>query len=170
MKSLKKDVWHTVYVGFGAYSNQYNISLSDEDGYNLYFKKYDRKLNPSIGGNYYNEEVITDYITIAKNECLTIIKNNPLIVIKNILSNTFQAFSVGYLNKGGDLINYIIALSGFIYLMYFKKYIWVLMLVVSAGTFTLFFPPIPTYMYGNYLLIIASLISSLSKNKNILSK
>ena len=41
---------------------------------------------------------------MSKSECIRIINEKPLMFI-----DTLQAFSVWYLNKGGGLINYIIA-------------------------------------------------------------
>tara|TARA_B110000259_G_scaffold69561_1_gene81950 strand:- start:211 stop:729 length:519 start_codon:yes stop_codon:yes gene_type:complete len=164
----KKNIWHTVYAGIGAYENEYGIKLSDKDAYDLYEKETGEKLNASVGGNYYEEIIINKYSEITKKESLVIIKNKPLMLIKNAILNTLQGYSIGYINKGGDMLNYIIALSGFlyfIYLIYFKKYIWVLMIGLSVGTFTLFYPPIQSYMYGSYLLIITSFVSTLSKKK-----
>ena len=162
----KKNIWHTVYAGIGAYENEYGIKLSDKDAYDLYEKETGEKLNASVGGNYYEEIIIDKYSEITKKESLVIIKNKPLMLIKNAILNTLQGYSIGYINKGGDMLNYIIALSGvlyFIYLVYFKKYIWVLMIGLSVGNFTLFYPPIQSYMYGSYLLIITCFVSTLSK-------
>ena len=76
--------------------------------------------------------------------------------------NTLQGYCIGYINKGGDIFNYIIAFLGVLnvgILLYYKKYSWFLMIGISIGAFTLFYPPIQAYMYGAYLLIILSFIS-----------
>ncbi len=158
---IKKNIWHTIYTGFGAYENKYDISLNDNTTYQLYENETGEKLNASLGGNYYKEKVIDKYTAITKKESLVIINESPFFVFKNAVLNTLQGFSIGYINRGGDRLNYLIAFSGFLFillLIYKKMYTWFLMIGFSIGTFTLFYPPIQAYMYGVYLLLVLSLV------------
>lgn len=158
----KKNIWFTIYTGIGAYENKYNIALNDNTTYKLYEDKTGKKLNASVGGNYYSNEVIEEFTKITKDKVMAIFKETPFIFIKNGIINTLQGYAIGFLNKGGDFVNYLIAFMGLVYiiiLLYFKKYIWFLMIGFSLGTFTLYYPPIQAYMYGVYLLIVLSFIS-----------
>ncbi|MBJ2174574.1 hypothetical protein JBL43_10025 [Aureibaculum sp. A20] len=161
----KQNVWHTIYIGIGGYSNDYNIKLSDTSGYALYENKTNEKLNASVGGNLYNEITLKKYTEIAKNETIEIFNRNPILFLKNAIVNTLQGFSIGYINKAGDTINYIIAFTGFLMvclLIYSKKYLWFFMISFSLGTFTLYYPPVQAYMYGVYLLLVLYLITNYS--------
>jgi len=165
---IKKNIWHTVYTGFGAYSNSNNIELNDNSTYKLYTDYTGKKLNASIGGNYYDTEVIDKYSEITRSETLRIFNESPITFIKNAFVNTLQGFSIGYINKAGDTINYFIAFSGLILIgsmLFFKKYIWFLMIGLSIGTFTLYYPPIQSYMYGVYLLLALYILSTFFKIK-----
>ncbi|MDY7394199.1 hypothetical protein UMM65_03020 [Aureibaculum sp. 2210JD6-5] len=167
---IKKNIWHTIYTGLGAYTNSYNIKLNDNTTYKLYENKTGKKLNASIGGNYYNNDIINEYTEITKSETLKIFNKSPMLFIKNAIVNTLQGFSIGYINKAGDNINYIISFTGFLLaclLLYFKKYLWFLMIGLSIGSFTLYYPPIQAYMYGAYLLMILFLITLDFGNLNL---
>ncbi|QMU64042.1 MAG: hypothetical protein GKR88_06875 [Flavobacteriaceae bacterium] len=168
----KKNVWHTVYAGLGAYQNEYGIKLSDKAPYNLYERITGEKLVASVGGNYYEEEVIDKYTVITKEEVIKIFKENPYIFIKNAFINTLQGFSFGYFNRNIDYINYFISFIGFIFLVflyYNKLYTWIIFILFTVGTFTIYYPPIPAYMFGNYLPIVLSLtlIKRIKKNNLI---
>ena len=61
-----------------------------------------------IGGNYYETSTIRKYQEITKNKVMEIFGENPLLFIKNALLNSLQVFSIGYINKGGDIIKHSI--------------------------------------------------------------
>lgn len=164
---IKKNFWHTVFVGFGAYDNKYDIYLGDDRAYQLYENEMGEKLNVFVGGNYYEEEVIEQYTEIAKRESLLIIRDNPFLILKNAAVNTLEGYSIGYVNRG-DWLNYLIALSGLAFvvlLIYYKMYIWFLMIGFSLGAFTLYYPPIGSYMYGVYLVSVMVFITLPSVHK-----
>ena len=165
-QSNEKSLWHTVYVGIGAYENEYQNLLSDEAGYSLYKQKTGEALNASFGGNFYRNEVIKRYDLVCKSEVLRIFNENPLLFFKNAILNTFIGFSFGYLNTQNYIINYIFFLFGviiFIFLIKYKYYLYLVAILSSICTFTLFYPPIPAYMYGAYLINVFVYINIISK-------
>ena len=154
--------WHTMYVGIGAYENPYGVELSDDDGYK-YYKKQTGKLVSS--GNIMQEEVKKDYYKILKARYLSIVEENPVMIIKHGILNTIQAYSIGYSNslnqKFGNKIIYLSVLVGLIvmgFLIYTKQYILFLAIGFSSGGFTLYYPPILTYMFGNFILLAVGVI------------
>jgi hypothetical protein len=156
-KPTEKNLWHTVYVGIGAYNNPYVNELSDDEGYLLYEEATGEKLLASIGGNYYDTSTIRKYQEITKSKVIDIFDQNPLLFIKNAALNSLQVFSIGYLNRGGDFLNILSALIGLvilIWLIYLKKYILIVLIAAPSFLFTGFYPPIPAYMFGSYVFLV----------------
>ena len=154
--------WHTMYVGIGAYENPYGIELSDEDGYKYYKEQTGKLVN---SGNIMQEEVKKDYYKILKARYLSIVEENPVMIIKHGILNTIQAYSIGYSNslnqKFGNKIIYLSVLIGLIFmglLIYTKQYILFLAIGFASGSFTLYYPPILTYMFGNFILLVVGVI------------
>lgn len=151
-----KNPWHTMYAGIGGYDNPDHIALSDESSYALYQKHTGVPINPSTRGNFYIPAVQERYTAITRQEYLSVWREHPLLLVKNAAAYFFAAFSVGYVNQAPQWLNYMIAASGlvlFLLLLYQKKYrllFWMLMGIVG---FVAYYPPIPSYMYGNYLLL-----------------
>ena len=153
---------HTMYVGIGAYENPYGIELSDEDGYKYYKEQTGKLVN---SGNIMQEDVKKDYYKILKARYLAIVKENPVMIIKHAVLNTIQAYSIGYSNslnqKFGNKIIYLSVLIGLIFmglLIYTKQYILFLAIGFASGSFTLYYPPILTYMFGNFILLVVGVI------------
>lgn len=164
-----KNPWHTFFAGVGGYANPYGISLNDEDAYALYQKHTGIKLNASTGGNFYDSSVQQEYTAITQHEYLTILEKSPVLLIKNAVVNFFGSFSVGYVNKASDWLNYLIALSGLAFaafLAYRRKFHIMIFLTLGVVGFVFYYPPIPAYMYGNYLLLVWGLIEVLISFKS----
>jgi hypothetical protein len=163
-----KNPWHSMYAGIGAYANPYSIRLSDNSAYDLFQKHTGRVLNAEIGGNFFDPQVQQQYQQITRTTYLEVLRESPLLLIKNAIINYFQSFSIGYLNKAPDWLNYLIALSGagfFGVLLYLRKYRLVGFMTLTVIGFVPYYPPIPAYMYGNYLLLVCGLIEVLQKSR-----
>lgn len=155
-KPMEKNIWHTIYVGLGAYPNEYATTMSDNYGYNLYEAKTGIKLNASVGGNYYETETIHEYKEITKATVIKIFKENPLIFIKAAMLNCLQCFSPGYINLGIQWLNILVAAIGCIFMVLLlkaKQYYIFLGIALYAGTFCLYYPPIQIYLFGAYVLL-----------------
>ena len=151
-----RNPWHTMYAGVGGYDNPDRIVLSDESSYALYQKHTGTPINSSTGGNFYIPAVQEKYIAITRQEYLSVLQKYPLLLAKNAVVYFFAAFSVGYVNKGPQWLNYLISASGlvlFLLLLYQKKYRLLFWMIMGIIGFVAYYPPIPAYMFGNYLLL-----------------
>ena len=162
-KPSQKNVWHTAYVGTGAYRNPYGISLSDDDGYALYEKAFGTKLSLSTGGNGYDLETYQRYQTLSRKVYLTQLSRTPGLYLKNAVVNTLGTFSLGYLSGKPDWLNYLLSCIGLavlVFLLYSKQWVFVLSILLFSISYTLYYPPVPAYMYGNYALLAGGLLAA----------
>ena len=152
-----KEVWHTAYVGFGAYPNPFVHGLSDNNGYAEYEAQTGVRLRMSSpGDNYYDPSVYRAYQHVLRDEYLRIVWDSPLIATRNAALNVLQSFSFGY-PVARPRLAYASAAFGavVIVLLLLTAQYWLLLGIaaVSAG-FVLYFPPIPAYMFGGYMLLV----------------
>lgn len=160
-----KQPWHTMYVGLGAYENNYMDGPTDENGFLLYKQEKNVEISTALGGNFYNREVETDYYKTLKKRYLEILKTDQYLVIRNALLNLAQSFSIGYLVDYPKLRVHSI-LAGLLVLsvfLYSRQFVLVLGILASSIGFVLYFPPIPAYMFGSYLLMVYGAIESWSR-------
>ena len=160
-----KNPWHTLYIGVGAYANPFGIELSDDSGYRLYESSFSEPLSASIGGNLYTPEVYNTYRSITKEAVLKQIKERPDLYIRNAALNFASAFSLGYVNSAPAFVNYFLALLGgciCLLLFRFERFI-ALSIVLLSSTYFFYYPPIPAYMYGNYLLLVGGVAFLLTR-------
>ena len=165
MVQKKSLPWHTIYVGLGAYSNQSGIEkLADSEGYRYFYEKTDIKINTNaINGNWRDPKIKQKYFEVLKNRYFEIVAQSPLKILKNAFANTLQVFSIGYVVER-PLLTWINTLVGFLMLVFFvytRQFIWILAILASAGTFCLYFPPIPAYNFAAYLLLVFACLSGL---------
>lgn len=161
-KPSDKNFFHTAYVGIGAYTNPWGIKLSDNAGYDLYEKVRGVRLDASFGGNYYKDSVIKDYSVVAKAAYISMLKEKPGLFVKNAVVNTFLGFSTGYITQLPVWLHYLLALLGLLHLVllaYLRKWYIILLILASVGTVVLYYPPIPAYIFGNYLILAFSIYS-----------
>ncbi len=148
--------WHTAYVGLGAYPNAGGVELSDDSAYARYKALSGTQIDTSLpSGNYYDETVRSDYYATLKKELAGYAAQHPWELIRNALINSAQSFSLGYLTKS-RLLGYLSAGVGVLVLCLMAwRGMYPRMAVLFAGVagFVLYFPPIPAYMFGNYLLL-----------------
>ncbi len=159
--SSNKNIWHTAYIGVGAYSNPFNMELSDNEGPKLFKKVTGDDLSFSIGGNVYESKVMEKYKSVTKKQFQNQLLSNPGLYLKNAVVNTFLAFSPGYIGGNINIINYFLSFIGFLVFLLFIKYKqWYYLsgILLLSASYTLYYPPIPAYMFGNYLLIIGGLL------------
>ena len=159
--------WHTLYVGIGAYSNEFGVAkLKDSEGYKYFYQKKNIVINTDpINGNYNDPIVMQEYTSTLKSRYFEILMEKPLMLLRNAFVNTLQVFSIGHIVDRPSL-NWINTLFGFLiftFLMYARQYVWILVILASAGTFCLYFPPIPAYNFAAYLLLVFAFISALDR-------
>lgn len=157
--------WHTMYLGIGAYANPYGVVLDDRAGFDLFEEKTKIVMDQSaIFGNFFNPEIRGHYFDTVKEEYLTILKESPLLLFRNAIKNTLGGYSFGFF-IGNSFIQWLAVISGGSFglvLLLLRQYVWFLAIGLSLVTFTSFYPPIPAYMYGSYLIIVVALLQVLS--------
>ena len=150
-------LWRQVYLGIAAYHNPYQDNLSDRAVANLYQQQTGKAMAHATS----DPTVETQLAAIAHQAVLRIAQKSPLLFVKNAVCNTLQAFSGGYVVGGGDEVNYALALLGLAVLwllLRYKQYEYVVGILATVGTFTPYYPPIPAYMYGAYLLLVMGMM------------
>jgi hypothetical protein len=166
-----KTIWHTIYIGIGAYPNPYSINeLSDNTAYELFFRETGQILDARPGGNFYNKQVFTHYSNILKNTYLSILSSSPFLLLRNAILNFFQSFSLGYFVDYPLWVSYLSSLVGFTFFMLLlmkRHFIWILAIALNSLTFTPYFPPIQAYMFGGYILLVGAFIQLLQDFKLI---
>jgi hypothetical protein len=160
----QKPFWHTAYIGVGAYPNSHMTGLSDVNGYALFEEKTGSPLNASLGGNLYDESVMAQYGEIARDGYLSILRSDWPSLMGNAVLNALQGFTIGYLVGKPYWVHLVMAATGFAvlaFLLVSRQFLLVALTVLTTLPFTLYFPPIPAYMYGAYLLLVAGALGAL---------
>lgn len=161
-KSTTTLPFHTMYVGIGSYPNDFEIfSNSDAEGF-IYYKKLTgiEISTDAINGNYIVDSVRDKYNQLLKVRYLEILKKEPTLIIKNATLNFLQIFSFGYYTKS-LIVSYFSSLIGLFILLtlvHFKKWIYIVGISLYSLSYVLYFPPIPAYNFGVYLMLIFALI------------
>jgi hypothetical protein len=163
-KTENKTVWHTIYIGVGAYPNLYVTALSDNEAYAIYENQTGEKLNVSTGGNFYDLKVINRYEKLLQKEYMQIVRKAPFMLLKNAILNFFQSFSVGYFVDYPLWVSYLSSFFGFIFfnlLLIKRNFLWIAAIALSSLSFTPYYPPIQAYMFGSYILLVGAFIQLL---------
>jgi hypothetical protein len=154
--------WHTAYVGIGAYPNDAGIELSDEAGYRMFKDRTGIQIDTTPpNGNYYDEKARGQYYEVLKERLKGYAKDHPLQLVRNALLNVAQSFSVGY-PVGHLALAYASAIAGLIALVVLairRMYVTIALIFTGVAGFVAYYPPIPAYMFGNYLLLALALAS-----------
>jgi hypothetical protein len=167
-KPSEKNIWHTAYIGTGAYQNPYGIQLSDNDGYDLYQKTFGITLSATTGGNLYEPLVYSKYKVLTREAFVENLTSSPLLYLKNALVNSAAAFSIGYLSGKPDWLNYLLSGFGLLVILLFvryKQWIYLISMGLLAFSYTLYYPPVPAYLFGNYALLVAGIIGVLNQSR-----
>lgn len=152
--------WHTAYVGIGAYPNDAGIELDDESGYRMFRDKVGIQIDTTPpNGNFYDEKVRGQYYVVLKERLTSYAKEHPMHLMRNAVLNVLQGFSVGY-PVGHPVLAYASAFLGLAVLsllVFFRMYVTITIVLLSMLGFVVYYPPIPAYMFGNYLLLSLAL-------------
>jgi hypothetical protein len=168
--NTKKNPWFTMFVGVGAYKNDHVLRLSDNEGYDHFEKVTGIPINASFNGNYYEEDIQEQFYSVFKKSFLQILKNSPFLLLKNSLVNIFQGYSIGYINGQPDWINYLISASGFVFFIFliaYRQFLIVLLILLNNVGFSPYYPPIQAYMYGAYPLLVIGSLAIIAKRFNL---
>lgn len=150
--------WRPIYVGIAAYQNPHMNNLSDVAIHDLYKARTGHAYQYG-SSDLAQEKQLTD---VLQAEVKTLWEKSPGLFVGHALLNTLLAYSTGYVAGGGDALNYTLALLGLMvlaWLLWKRRYIFVWAILATVGTFTLYYPPIPAYMYGAYLLLAMAFVA-----------
>lgn len=148
--------WHTVYVGIGAYENPYGIDGPlDERGFDYYRDTTGVviDMNP-IDGTFQDAAARERYWGVLRERYLEIAHERPLLLVRNAAYNTAESFALGY-DADRSWVTLLSGLAGLVMIgliVASRAWIWGLGILCYAAAFTPYFPPIPAYLFGAYLL------------------
>lgn len=151
---------HTMFVGLGAYDSAEGFYLKDTSGYDYYERQTGEKVVKFVpdgfGGNWYDPDFRERFNRVLGQGVRDYAARHPGLLVRNAILNFLQGFSVGYKTEAPNWVRYAVASTGllFILLMAFTRQ-WVLLAAnaLALGSFAPYFPPIPAYMFGSYLLL-----------------
>lgn len=161
-----KTVWHTIYVGVGAYPNPYMQGLSDNNGFDLFRSRTGIALSISPGGNFHEPVLFKRYEALLRDEYLVMLRQSPLLLVRNACLNFGQAFSAGYFVDYPRWVSYVSAAFGLVFcllLVRYRLFWWAIAIAATTLSFFPYFPPIQAYMFGSYLLLVMAFIALLEK-------
>lgn len=158
--------WHTAVAGLGAYPNrQFEAYPGDDFVINTFNNITGDSVNTSFhNGKLYDRDFRLHYYNVLKTYYFGILTSYPLILVRNAFLNVTESFSFGY-RAGHTAFNLLSAFIGLcicILLVIKRQYMICIAIFLGAITYTLYYPPLATYMFGNYLLLAFGCISVLS--------
>jgi hypothetical protein len=160
----KKNPWHTAYIGVGAYDNPWHIELSDHAGLRLVNEQSSFSHRVT---HLESPGVYATYRQLSKTAFIRQVEENPLLYAKNALFNGMLAFGVGYLTHRKDGVNYLLSATGlFAIFLHITGRQWLNLFAIFLASiaFIGYYPPIPAYLYGSYLLIVTGLLNVMYRN------
>ncbi len=154
--------WHPIYVGLGAYSNDQGVrSLSDDEGYNFFKERTGIGIDTNaVAGNFNNPIIRKKYNDALRERYFEIVTERPFLVLRNAVANTLQGFSLGH-DVGHRWVSWSSAGLGLCvlgFLVVAKQWIWIISVLSYSAGYAWFFPPIPAYHFGAYLLLVTGVI------------
>lgn len=166
--------WHTIYIGVGAYTNDFDVlTLSDGEGFQFFYNQTGINISTDpISGNWGKPALMANYNSLLRKQYFQNLRSRPLVFFKNAIVNLGQVFSIGYLTDR-PVISLLSSLLGWLFAFYLlirRQWAWALGIFSSSLCFFWYFPPTPAYNFAAYLLIVCGFIASLSPSNKDLQK
>ncbi len=143
-----------MFVGLGAYGEPEGLYLKDGSAFEYYERQTGEKV--VVSGNWNEPEFRDRYNRVLLQGVRDFAGRHPGLLVRNAILNFLQGFSVGYKTGVPDLVRYAVAGTGllFLVLMVVARQ-WVLLAAntLALASFVPYYPPIPAYMFGSYLLL-----------------
>lgn len=144
---------HSRYIGLGAYSGSDVIDVEDAVGFAEFRRRTGIKIDTNpITGNWGDSSISAQY-ALVMNEAYWD-KATSISIIKNALLNLLQSFSVGFPYRMRGFAEISAAFGALTLLSLALTRQWLIIGAVGAyyATFGWFYPPIPNYLFGAYVL------------------
>jgi hypothetical protein len=150
-----------MYVGLGAYGGFGVPSLSDNVSYDLFLLKTGQTIHTSIPGYSWNDKSVRiEFYKIIKKEYISLVCDKPFLVARNSIFNVLQGAGFGHRPyiMWINIISSIVGLFIFLIIILTKNnFIFIALLATQCG-YSLYFPPIPAYNFGMYILNIFAVV------------
>jgi hypothetical protein len=147
--------WHPAYVGYGAFRNPEGIELTDESAYEHYRQATGKVISTdAILGTFQNRSEVDAYQRWLKAQTLASIRNHPWAHLRNAATFTAQAFGPGFV-VGHSFLSVVTAGVGLLVLalaLWSHQYVLATGVLAYAASFTPYYPPVPAYLFGAYIL------------------
>jgi hypothetical protein len=154
--------WHPMYVGLGAYGGFEVSSISDNESYELFYEKTGEIIQTNIPGFSWNDKDFrAGFYRVIKNEYLNLAAQKPHLILRNALFNMIQSLGLGH-RPGNNPINLLSGMLGILVItivLLSKQYYLLIALISTSMGYALYFPPIPAYNFGMYILNIYSVLN-----------
>jgi len=158
--------WHTAVAGLGAFPTKaFDAYPGDHFSYSVYNQIHNDTIDGSFESRIYEPNFRVAYYTCLKDYYMQICADYPHILARNAILNTLQSYSIGHWidHLWINILSAALGLTVIIYLVAHKNYTGLIAIGLSSITFTLIHPPIITYMFGSYLIIKYTLLSTAEK-------
>lgn len=167
--------YHTMYIGIGAYPNPHGIERPvDNEGYDYFEQETGIEISThAIHGNWNNPELKELYMETLRGRYFEITRDTPLLLARNALYNFAQSFSVGYDTSRAWLRPISAALGALVigFLVFTRQWTWLVGTIAYTAAFAWYFPPIPAYLFGAYLLttigVILGIVAWLGRRRRL---
>lgn len=166
-QGFQRSAFHTIYIGIGAYANPYGLArLDDQVGFDAYREISGENISThAIHGNWRDPALRKRYNEAIKERYLEILRQSPFLLARNAALNTVQAFGVGYDVDRPWSRPLTVAIGAAVIglLLVGGQWIWCLAILAYAAGFSPYFPPVPAYLFGAYLMITLGVSAALER-------
>ena len=165
-----RDPWHTMYVGLGAYPNSHVPELSDNTAFDRFQERTGVAIDTDLSdGNFYDPGTKRLYNGIIRQEYLSTVADDPGLFTTNAAANIYQSFSAGHVvgNVRANAASVVIGAVVIAGLVVTAQWIVLGAVLAYAAAYAWFFPPIPIYMFGSYLLIVFGCVRALAWGRRV---
>lgn len=145
---------HSRFIGLGAYGGTNVIDVEDAVGFAEFRRRTGIKIDTNpVSGNWGDPTVSNRYAAVMGEAWWD--NATPSIIVRNAILNLLQSFSVGYPYRSRGFAELSAALGCLTLLALACTGQWRIVIAICANyaTFGWFYPPIPNYMFGAYILI-----------------
>lgn len=155
---LNSSPWHTATAGLNAYPSKCITGfLGDDYVYSVFAQiSGDSVTGALMDPHMYDPEYRDYYYGVLKENYLNELRKCPGTIVRNGALNTASSFSWGYI-AGYTVLNILSSIIGLcivVILLWNKFYFQFLAILLTSASYTLLYPPVHSYMFGGYLLII----------------
>lgn len=156
LPAASKSPSHAAYIGLGAYPNKHNIVMSDATGHDSFREETGYSFDFSLGSETYSPEVREAYDDHLRGKIGEVVKVDPALPIRNAVINLGQSFSIGHAIGVPFPVHLLVAVCGGLImfsLLTLGQWRFVVLNLAATSAFVFYYPPIPAYFFGSYVIL-----------------